>query len=169
MNYQKNRWTVTLVAIAILTGCNKNADQAGPTIDGSLYRLTSEPAGAVSVLELRNNGKDNDEIVIHGRIGGVQPWVEGLSVFTLVDSSFPSCNEIPDDECPTPWDYCCEPDLESKTALVKVVDQHGKPLGVGAQELLGLKELQNVVVQGKVQLDSSGNLSVVASGVYIRQ
>ena len=168
MSHQKNRWTVTLVAIAILAGCNKNADQPGPTIDGSLYRLTSEPVGAVSVLELRNNGKDNDEIVIHGRIGGVQPWVEGLSVFTLVDSSFLACNELPDDECPTPWDYCCEPDLTSKTALVKVVDQQGKPLEVGAQELLGLKELQIFVIQGKIQLDSSGNLSVLASGVYIR-
>ncbi len=120
-------------------------------------------------MELRKNGKDNDEIVIHGRIGGAQPWVEGLSVFTLVDSSFLACNELPDDECPTPWDYCCEPDLTSKTALVKVVDQQGKPLEVGAQELLGLKELQNVVVKGKVQLDASGNLSVMASGVYVRQ
>lgn len=169
MNYQTNQWIVSLALVAIFTGCNKTATQPGPSVDGSRYRLTSEPTGAISVLELRNGSKNEDEVVIHGRIGGVQPWVEGLSVFTMVDSSFRACNEIPDDQCPTPWDYCCEPDLDSKTALIKVVNQQGKPLEVGAQKLLGLKELQNVVVKGKVQLDSSGNLSVLASGVYIRQ
>lgn len=169
MNYLNNYWAIILIVIASLSGCKKNGDQVDSTIDGSIYQLTSEPAGAISVMELRASGKNDDAIVIHGRIGGAQPWIKGLSAFTLVDSSFRACNEIPDDECPTPWDYCCEPDLSSKTALVKVVDQQGQPLEVGAQQLLGLKELQSVVVQGKLQLDSAGNLSVLASGVYIRQ
>jgi hypothetical protein len=153
--------------LATLVGCG-NGTSSSPTIDGSKYQLSSEPTGAIQVLELRSKAANDDAVVVVGRIGGAQPWVEGLSAFTLVDSSLPACNEIEGDDCRTPWDYCCEPDLATKQTLIKVVNQEGQPLEVGAQELLKLKELQTVVVQGKVKLDSSGNMSILASGIYIR-
>ncbi|MCP3695764.1 MAG: hypothetical protein GY917_26435 [Planctomycetaceae bacterium] len=153
--------------LATLVGCG-NGTSSSPTIDGSKYQLSSEPTGAIQVLELRSKAANDDAVVVVGRIGGAQPWVEGLSAFTLVDSSLPACNEIEGDDCRTPWDYCCEPNLGTKQTLIKVVNQEGQPLEVGAQELLKLKELQTVVVQGKVKLDSSGNMSILASGIYIR-
>jgi hypothetical protein len=39
---------------------------------------------------------------------------------------------------------------------------------VDARELLGVKELQTVVVKGKAKRDEQGNLTVLASGVYPR-
>ena len=158
---------LAILLLATLVGCTKGSSNRS-SIDGSRYQLTSEPTGAIQVLELRSTAVDEDAVVVVGRIGGAQPWVEGLSAFTLVDSSLPACNEIAGDDCKTPWDYCCEPELATKQTLIKVVNQQGQPLEVGAQELLQLKELQTVVVQGKVKLDASGNMSILASGVYIR-
>ena len=158
---------LTILLLATLVGCTKGTSNTS-NIDGSQYQLTSEPTGAIDVLKLRSTAANDDAVVVVGRIGGAQPWIEGLAAFTLVDSSLPACNEIEGDSCKTPWDYCCEPSLATKQALIKVVNQQGEPLEVGAQELLKLKELQTVVVQGKVKLDASGNMSILASGVYIR-
>ena len=158
---------LTILLLATLAGCSNGTSNTS-TIDGSQYQLSSEPSGAIQVLELRSTAANDDTVVVVGRIGGAQPWVEGLSAFTLVDSSLMACNEIEGDDCKTPWDYCCEPNLATKQTLIKVVNQQGQPLEVGARKLLKLKELQTVVVQGKVKLDASGNMSILASGIYIR-
>jgi hypothetical protein len=52
--------------------------------------------------------------------------------------------------------------------MVQVVDSSGKPLAGDARQLLGLKELQTVVVHGKAQRDEAGNLTVLAEGVFVR-
>ena len=39
----------------------------------------------------------------------------------------------------------------------------------GAKELLDVKELSTVVVRGKAQRDDTGNLTVLASGVYVKK
>ncbi|MDP6554629.1 MAG: hypothetical protein QGF59_06925 [Pirellulaceae bacterium] len=38
-----------------------------------------------------------------------------------------------------------------------------------ARELLKVKELSTVVVKGKAQRDDAGNLTVVASGVFMKK
>lgn len=38
-----------------------------------------------------------------------------------------------------------------------------------ARELLKVKELSTVVVKGKAQRDDAGNLTVIASGVYVKK
>ena len=38
-----------------------------------------------------------------------------------------------------------------------------------ARELLKVKELSTVVVKGKAQRDDVGNLTVIASGVYVKK
>ena len=44
----------------------------------------------------------------------------------------------------------------------------GKPVATDARELLGVKELDTLVVQGKAQRDDSGNLTILASKVFVR-
>ncbi len=48
------------------------------------------------------------------------------------------------------------------------MDDKGDLVKVDARQLLGLKELQTVMVRGKAQRDDSGNLTVLASGVYVK-
>lgn len=131
------------------------------------YRLKEAPAGAVGVVEAKESSRNNDEIVITGRVGGEsKPFVDGMAAFLIVDPSLSPCP--PDEGCPTPWDYCCHPDeTAARRAMVKVVDEQGKVVATDARKLLGLDELAAVVVRGTAQRDEAGNLTVLASGVYV--
>ncbi|MGC1273768.1 MAG: hypothetical protein WBC44_08685 [Planctomycetaceae bacterium] len=161
------------LAAGLLAGCG-SGDTASPTVAsvapvGKAYLLASEPAGGKDVVAARETAKDGEEVTVVGRIGGdTTPWVEGLAAFKIVDPAAKACSDIPGDGCPTPWDYCCEEGLGEKTALVKVVGADGKPVGTDARQLLGVKELQTVVVTGKAKRDDAGNLTILAEKVYVR-
>lgn len=162
-----------LVCVAI-AGCDFSAGDApsGANVDGSKYLSTSEPEGSQDVLQVRETAQNDDEVVIVGRIGGSEnPWIDGRAAFSIVDRSLKSCRDIDEDHCATPWDYCCEPKetLAPATALVKVVDDSGDVVAAGAKELLGVKELDVVVVRGKAQRDMDGNLTVLASSLYVKK
>ena len=140
-------------------------------IDGTMYLLTAEPESAVDVIQVRKDAADGDDIIIVGRIGGsADPWIKGRAAFSIVDDSLRACSDIEGDGCPIPWDYCCETDkLPGATALVKVVDNEGNLVQAEAKSLLGVKELSTVVVQGKAKRDGDGNLTVLASGIFVRK
>jgi predicted acetyltransferase len=95
-----------------LTGCSRerstaNAPPVSATVDGAKYLLDSEPEGGIGVINIRKEAKDQDEVVIVGRIGGsVVPWVEDRAAFFIVDLSLKSCADIGSDNCPNPWDFC---------------------------------------------------------------
>jgi len=146
----------------------KKADK--PDVDGSKYVLAEKPEGAIGVREARENTKDGDEVVIVGRVGGSKdPWIEGRAAFQVADESLRPCNEIPGDKCPYPWDYCCDPDLKECVTLVTIVDDQGKAVKSGAKELFELKELDTVVVTGKVKSDDAGGFEILATGFHKAQ
>lgn len=109
---------VRLVLLALATGilslvgCGRerptaNAPSVSATFDGSKYLLDTEPEGGIGVTKIRKEAKDQDEVVIVGRIGGsVVPWVEDRAAFFIVDLSLKSCADIGSDNCPNPWDFC---------------------------------------------------------------
>ena len=51
---------------------------------------------------------------------------------------------------------------------IKVVDEAGELVKHDAKGLLSVKELSTVVVEGKAQRDAAGNLTVLASGVFVK-
>ena len=54
-------------------------------------------------------------------------------------------------------------------AVVKILDDDGAVLPVDARELLGVEKNQIVVVQGTGAVDALGNLTIAATGVYVRR
>ena len=110
-------------------------------------------------------------MVVLGRIGGSKTPFTGRAAFTIVDHSLVPYNERADDACPTPWDYCCDaPDeLARATILVKFVDDAGKTLAQDAKDLLGLKELQTVIIRGRIRQGGDNSISVVAGGLFIKK
>jgi hypothetical protein len=155
----------------IASGCGRGANspaegsRAGATaVANSSYRLTSEPAGAQDVKLARTSAKDNDEVVVVGRIGGdANPWIDGMAAFTIVDLALKPCE---DGACGNP--YCEADDLPASKAMVKVVDGEGSVVPTESRQLLGVKELQTVVVRGKAKRDEAGNLTILATGVFVR-
>ena len=142
-----------------------------PSAEGQKFVLSSEPGEVQTVIDVRKSAKDDDEVVLVGKIGGSEnPWIEGRAIFTLVDESLKSCDQIPGDNCPVPWDYCCATDkLKDASALIKFVDENGQPIKTDARELLGVRELTQVVIKGKAKRDDDGNLTVLASGVFVKK
>lgn len=162
--------------LSLLSGCAKEsadspaAANATTPVDGAKFLLAEEPQGAADVRAARESAKNDEEVLVVGRIGGSHnPWIAGRAAFSIVDRSLKACSDIEGDNCPYPWDYCCEgAKLPTSTALVKIVDDDGKVVSADARELLHVKELQTVVVRGKAQRDEAGNLTVLASGLYIK-
>lgn len=143
---------------------------SAPSAEGEKLLLKESPVEPQDVIAAREAVADGDDVVVEGRIGGsVDPWFEGRAAFHIVDRSLVPCNERPGDGCTTPWDYCCDTDrLKASKATVKFVDAQGNTLPTDARQLLGLKELQTVVVQGTAQRDEAGNLTVLATGLYVK-
>ena len=162
-----------LLAISA-TGCGAKPTAPvanSPTNNKSAYRLANEPVGAIGIKEARSVVKDAEEVTLVGRIGGdVKPWIEGQAAFMVVDSALKPCNEKgTDDACETPWDYCCDADaLTANKALIKIVDGQGKTVATDARQLLNVKELQTVVVHGRAKRDETGNLTILADGIFVR-
>lgn len=157
---------------ALSIGCGKTevATQPLPPSSGvdASFLASSEPTDSTPVKAAREETVDGQEATLVGVIGGSKdPFVEGLAAFTIVDPSIPSC--AAEEGCPTPWDYCCTQDqVRDAIATVKMVDAAGAPVAVDARELLGVKELSEVAVSGKVIRDDEGNLTLAANKVFIK-
>jgi hypothetical protein len=159
------------LAVAVFAGCTSKqpGDSTAASGESSKYLLSERPADAKEVADVVSSAADNEEVTIVGRIGGsVDPWVQGVAAFDIVDPSLTPCSERTGDSCPTPWDYCCDlNELKTSTAMVKIVDADGQPVEKDARELLGVKELQTVVARGKVQKAEDGKFTVLASKIYV--
>ncbi len=177
---------VTVVALACagltLTGCEQkqnetkkpadaSAEQAASALPPELF-VSEAPSGARSVGEVKADASAGGDVVIHGRIGGrKRPFVDGVAMFLLADVGMKPCDQLHGDDCPTPWDYCCEPreSLHAKTATIQVVGPDGKPLRERIKGAHGLKALVEIVVAGKIaQRDDSGTLVINADKIYVK-
>ena len=167
---------VSLAVSVAAAGCSRAQPAAAPQagaataaagVGAADVLLRERPADAQPVGDVRESAEDGVEVTILGRIGGGQsPWVDGRAAFTIVDPKLKPCT--PDEGCPTPWDYCCSTDqLPANRAMIKVVDSAGGTVEQDARKLLGVKELQTVVVKGKAKRDEAGNLTVLANGVFV--
>ena len=160
-----------VLAALLASGCSQT-DPSSPsaagdsrTPSGTAYLLPGEPAGAIGVAEALASTEDGDAVTVVGRVGGAKsPFVDGAAAFLIADESLKPC----DDGCPVPWDYCCSPNLAESKATVRIVDGEGRIVDADARELLGIKELETVVVRGRAKRDGLGNLTVMAEGIHIR-
>ena len=171
--------TIALTMLALTAGCGTTSSSpmaavTGDTsieVDGSKYVLSTEPEGAVGVIEARESVDDGSSLVLVGRIGGTaDPWIEGRAAFTLLDASISTVAEGEDaDEAEVCPGDCCATERLSCTTLVKVVDAQGELVPVDSRKLLGLKEADMVVIQGTAKKDKSGNFVMLADGVFVRR
>lgn len=158
-----------------MIGCGKELPTESKNqeviIDGKNYLLDTEPKEIKDVIAVRKVAKDGDAVVVVGRIGGSEnPWIKNRAAFTIVDNSLKACSDIPGDECPIPWDYCCELDkLPTSTAFIKIVDETGAVVKTDTRKLLPVQELSTVVVLGKAKRDDAGNLTVLANKIYVKK
>jgi hypothetical protein len=123
-------------------------------------------------------------VVLVGQVGGMPnpwgeaepnfPWKAGQATFFLVDPSVAA--EFADHQHAEGEDHAdcpfCAREATAKAdgvAAVNVLGSDGKPVGIDARELLGLKEGDVVVVRGAATLLGGELLVLDADGVYVRR
>lgn len=171
------RW---VVAILLLSGCDRTpskstADTTGggasaEALPQSLF-VADAPPEALEVAAAKQSRTVGDVVVVRGRIAGArEPFVDGRAIFTLADFSLPVCSDNPDDKCPTPWDYCCEPKdrVAAHTLTVQVVGPDSKPLKTGFRDAGGLRPMAEVVVKGAVAARQGASFVINASALHVK-
>ena len=163
---QTRRLYLYLCALAAVAACGAEPKTtpppATPSAATAALALGAEPKGAIAVAAAKQRGPA-DSIVVTGRVANI---VKGYAVFTLMDLAIPYCGETnKEDNCKTPWDYCCEStETRTKNALlVEARSADGKPLATPA---LGLQLVDRVAVTGKLTKDEHGNFVLLASGWF---
>jgi hypothetical protein len=167
----QSKWMVSMLAVATLVACGGGTRAElpatkAPSAAVAALLLPQAPSGGLGVDAAKAKGAAA-QVVVTGRIAST---VRGLAAFTLMDSALPYCGEKnKEDNCKTPWDYCCEsPETYRKHALVvEARGADGKPLP--SPSLGDLRLLDQVAVVGQLVVDEHGNHTVLATGWYREQ
>lgn len=142
---------------------SKNVKTSSVSPDSKRYVMSEEPSEATGVIQFRDESKDGQIVYVRGLIGGgLKPWVDGRAAFVIVDEGLDIACAEPD--CPS-----CRAELTAASTMVKFLDDQGQPLKIDARNLLGVKEMQSVVVRGLAKRDEAGNASIVADGIFLRR
>lgn len=169
---QRQAGIIALMAavLAVTGGCGRTSATTNSAPESSAYVLPAEPQGSIGVLDARTRDVDGQEVVLVGRIGGVpNPWVQGYASFIVSDLGAPDATAHKHaDGCDCK--FCAQKHRAADSiAVVEIVDGNGHLLRTDAQQLLGLKAGQTVVVRGRARVDSLGCMTLATSGVYIRR
>lgn len=164
--------TVLLVASALTAAaCEESAPSSSSAPEAqpqTVWKLDAMPEGGVDVAKAKTSVKEGDQITMIGRIGGrMEPIASSSGVFVIMDTAVPSCADMEEDHCPTPWDYCCEApeSITTNAATVQLRDAEGKPITLAENDL---QPLDHVAVVGTVAPRPNDETLVVhATGVYV--
>jgi len=151
--------------------CQKSEQTADPAPSAETTAIFNEwftdtaPEGAGAIHEVRTTAVPGDEITISGLVmGRMKPFVDGRAAFILGDPALLTpCNEIPGDECETPWDVCCDaPEAKREgTATIQITGPDGRVLSTPLKDVRGLKELSKVTVTGIVDPSSTPEALII--------
>ncbi len=161
----------------LLSACQSDKETTTQTDTNSADLLeafyTEEaPADPAQISEVFSDPTPGREIVLAGEVmGRTQPFIDGRAMVVLGDpTKITPCNRIPGDECPTPWDVCCDdPDvIKTSVATIQLLGEDGRPLKAGLQGYRGITELSYLTVKGTIAEGSNDkNLLVNASAFSV--
>ena len=168
------------LTLAILSfGCQEHAVQYDPaqlSAAREQFLLANEPDGVEGVLDVQEAYQAPREVVLVGRIGGVEnPWSPGKAAFILADpitlSEFAASGS--EHVCDDPGCKFCARQkinqLKEGLAAVEFRDAGGRIVPIDARNLFDISEKQMVVVRGQAHVNALGCLVVAANGIYIRK
>ena len=151
----------------------------GPSVDPEIAKwrdqllLTSEPSGAVGIVEAKEHVKEAGDVVLQAQVtsGEHAVWESGRAVFAVSEILEEEPGHGGEGHDPSTCPFCKrrQAALIDTRAMVQVVDEQGKVVPMDARKLLAIKENQQLVVRGKGEIDSLGNLIVSAERIYVRK
>ncbi len=171
-----NRRKLLILALGAVAGCGASnaTEDAGALLDGQGFLLNDEPEGAVSIVDAKAALGTHDDVVLLGRIaaGDQSPWHAGKAAFLVSDAAALVDDHEHHHECDdhSNCKFCGEKtSITDRLAIVQFVDEQGQVLPIDARKLLGVQDNDLVVVRGRGKVDSLGNLTLNAAGIYVRR
>jgi hypothetical protein len=156
-----------------LNGCDQGggdttaSNDVGPTraMIPAAFFTTDRPAEVADLIQIKPTASVGDSVTFLARVGGrVEPFVDGIAIFTVADPSLLSCELMgEEDHCPLPWDYCCEDSngITAGSATIRLAGNSGDPIAANAEGAGGLEPLKFVVVEGVVNERNDDGLFVI--------
>jgi hypothetical protein len=155
---------IRLFILSILiafSGCSENS-QTEPTSKKALlpdnFIANDDIGSSLGVKNARDANHKNQILVVEGFIGGMKnPFTANRAMFVLGDDSLETCDEKPGDNCPTPWDVCCEDrqKIVASTISVQIIDHNGTIIDGTLEGVNGIKAGKRVKVKGRVSNKST--------------
>jgi hypothetical protein len=171
------------LVLALSAGCDgggtpqpapppSSADAAADALPQDLL-VDAAPAGAVAVATAKRSAQPGEEITVRGRVGGrKEPVIDGRASFLLADpDKISACDTRDDDECDTPWDFCCEPKekITANTLTIQAADAAGRALKSDIAAA-GIEPGAFVVVRGTVGPRPDPNALVIsATSIFVER
>jgi hypothetical protein len=179
------RYSALIIPILLVASCDKSdtlesssasptSEEAGASVSALLAAVINSPPGAApqAIHKVRESATPGETITISGRVmGNLRPFTEGRAAFILGDPALlTACNDIPGDNCETPWDTCCDSPEDKKrgTATIQVVDANGRVLRENIEGVGGIEKLAVLTITGTVADSSSAEALVInASAISV--
>jgi len=168
--------TIALATLALVS-CGQGDKPATPSSQPATDLLSgffveSAPADAVPISVAFADPTPGRAITVFGEVmGHDSPLVEGRAMAVLGDpTTLTPCNRNPGDECPTPWDVCCDdPDVIRRSiATIQIVDPDGSPLRQGLRGVREITELSFLTVSGTLAEGSTAdNLLIDVTAIHV--
>lgn len=146
------------------------AEISDAALDG-WFAATPAP-DAMPIHLVRRQASAGEPVTISGRVmGRLHPFVDGRAAFVIGDPELLTpCDEKPGDNCPTPWDTCCDT-AEAKregTATIQIIGDDGRVLPASLRGVHGLVELSTVTINGMIAEASDGDSLIInASSIHV--
>jgi hypothetical protein len=148
-------FTLLLVGVSCATE-TAPAAQEGPEMPAALW-IETPATDAVDVLTAKKIAS-GERVIVKGQVQDFG----SLATFRLVDNSLPPCT----DQCPTPWDFCCEDPADVLAATINVEFLDGDlPAAWTLKGAKGLNHLTKVCVTGTLHTDEAGNSRLSATSI----
>lgn len=162
--------------IFFLTACGEKearvTSAGAEKIDLRAFFSSESHEAPQAIHVVRKTASPGDLVTIKGRVMGRNDlFVEGRAAFILGDPELlTACSDIPDDDCKTPWDTCCD-SKESRrdgTATIQLRGAGGRVLAKSLKGEQGLKELSVVTVKGTIDEHSSADSLIInAQSIHV--
>jgi len=166
-NFPNNVYLFIFSSLIYFSGCSNNSDSE-PNLKKAVLPNNFIVRKDIGVSTGVNGAKDTNNtdkiLVVEGFIGGMKnPFTANRAVFVLGDDSLETCDEIPGDNCPTPWDACCEDrrNIVNSTMSVQVIDHNGTIIDGTLEGVGGIEAGKRVKVKGRVSNQSTAQAFIL--------
>ena len=161
--------SILLTNLACFTACDSSQEKTNEHLNSySLEQFSKAalplgimvediPSTSISVLEARKQNNIGKKLIVTGFIGGRKdPFSANRASFILGDNKIKTCDKILDDNCPTPWDACCEDrkKILDGTMNIQIVDDNNSLIQGNLNGVGTLKPGLQVKVLGIVDVKS---------------